>query len=224
MHKDDNHSFSRRGFLQYGGLLTGSAILGASCKKKKRNKYPGDYRVELGEGDIGISNYVFAMEQLSIQFYDLVLGNPYTGMSAVEHATFTDIRNHEVTHAEYYKLTLADNIIQEGFKTDFTKIDFTDRASVLEAAKRIEDMTVAAYNGIIFRYSNTLNMGVVSKIVSVEARHAACIREMIEPNSFASDDVIDIHGLDKSIYPEDVVTALQDLAPKGFKTETLPNY
>lgn len=224
MSKKDTTAYSRRGFLQYAGLLTGSTVIGVACKKQKKDKHPRDVRLDLGSGDTGVNNYVYAIEQLSIQFYDKVLNNPYTGMTAAELETLTDIHNHEITHAEYYKLTLADNIIEEGFKTDFSLIDFTDRTSVLEAAMRIEDMTVAAYNGIIFRYSNSLNMGIVSKIVSVEARHAACIRELIQPNSFADDDVIDIHGLDKSIYPEDIVAALNDLAPKGFKTETLPNY
>jgi hypothetical protein len=51
--------------------------------------------------------------------------------------------------------------------------------------------------------------------VSVEARHAALIRDLISDGSFAASDVIDINGLDTSRTPSEVLA----LAAKYIKTK-----
>ena len=54
------------------------------------------------------------------------------------------------------------------------------------------------------------NLLVAGKIVSVEARHAAAIRDILNPNdgrAFAGDDVVDAQGLDVVREPVAVLTA-----------------
>ena len=57
---------------------------------------------------------------------------------------------------------------------------------------------------------------IAGKIVSVEARHAAALRDMLNPGSrdFAGDDVVDENGLDRAMEPG----AVLDMAQRYFKT------
>jgi trehalose-6-phosphatase len=50
---------------------------------------------------------------------------------------------------------------------------------------------------------------IAGKIVSVEARHAAAIRSILDsdPKSFAGDDIIDENGLDRAFAPSVVLEA-----------------
>jgi glutamine amidotransferase-like uncharacterized protein len=76
---------------------------------------------------------------------------------------------------------------------DFSAIDFNSRDSVLNAAKTFEDLGVAAYNGAGQFIESSDYLLIAGKIVSVEARHAAAIRDLINPGSadFAGDDLIE---------------------------------
>ena len=83
-------------------------------------------------------------------------------------------------------------------------MDFTSRASVLGTAKALEDTGVSAYNGAGQYIQNPDYLTVAGKIVSVEARHAAAIRDLLSPGSanFAGDDVVSATtGLDFSRTP-----------------------
>ena len=53
------------------------------------------------------------------------------------------------------------------------------------------------------------------KIVSVEARHAAAIRDIISYNSFADETVVDNNGLDRSLMPAEVLS----IAGTYYKTK-----
>ena len=95
--------------------------------------------------------------------------------------------------------------------------------SVLNAAKAFEDLGVAAYNGAGVRLTNTNFLVVAGQIVSVEARHAAYVRDMISNGSFA--DLGDAGfaglnanasaGLDASLTPDKVLA----IAGKFVKTK-----
>ena len=88
-------------------------------------------------------------------------------------------------------------------------MDFTDRHSVLMTAQTFEDLGVSAYNGAGKLIENGDYLLAAGKIVSVEARHAAAIRDMVNMNSvaFAGDDVVDENGLDVAREPADVLAA-----------------
>ncbi len=164
--------------------------------------------VVLGKGDTGVLNYAYTLEQLEAAFYIMVVENPYGGISSEEMTIMEDLRNHEVVHRDFLKAALGkDAIIDLNF--DFSSVDFSSRASVLATAKVFEDLGVAAYNGAGQLLKNPDLLLIAGKIVSVEGRHAAAIRSILDddPRSFAGDDIIDENGLDRAFTPEMVLEA-----------------
>lgn len=210
-----NSRLQRRSFLQYAGAgAAGIALLAAGCKKDRG--FPGDNGNATGvtldfKNDFGVLNYAYALEQLEAAFYIQVAKTPYANINAVELAYFKDIQFHEIAHREFFKNALGAAAIGS-LEVDFSKINFNDRNSVLGTAKAFEDLGVSAYNGAGYLIKTPAYLTLAGKIVSVEARHAAYIRELISPNSFSNVEVVDaVNGLDKSRNPVEVL----DIA-KGF--------
>jgi hypothetical protein len=167
----------------------------ASCKKDRVN--PSGNRIDIGSGDIGILNYAYALEQLEAAFYLQVAATPYSGINATETAYLSDIRDHEVIHREFFKAALGSKAIVS-LTPDFSKIDFSSRDKVLGAAKAFEDLGVQAYDGAGYLIQDAGYLTIAGKIVSVEARHAALISNLISPGSFVPPDQVDANGLNKS--------------------------
>ncbi|HEV7378602.1 MAG TPA: ferritin-like domain-containing protein, partial [Dyadobacter sp.] len=133
---------------------------------------------------------------------------------AAERTILTDIRDHEIIHRDFFKAALtqaAPTAIIPALEVDFSSIDFKDRAAVLGAAKLFEDTGVAAYNGAGNLIKTPDYLVLAGKIVSVEARHASVIRDLLKANSadFAGDDVVDNDGLDKAIDPATILAAVK---------------
>ncbi|MEJ7676008.1 MAG: ferritin-like domain-containing protein [Chitinophagaceae bacterium] len=103
----------------------------------------------------------------------------------------TDIRNHEIAHREFFKaaITAAPATAIPNLEVDFSAINFTSRASVLGTAMAFEDLGVSAYDGAGYLLKNATYLLLAGKIVSVEARHAALLRELVAANSFLGDQV-----------------------------------
>jgi hypothetical protein len=177
----------------------------------------------LGTGDIGILNYAYALEQLEAAFYTQVITSQYSGMSSTEVTLLTDIRDHEIAHREFFKNALAGQAIQD-LEVDFSSIDFGSRDSVLATAKAFEDLGVSAYNGAGRLIETPDYLTLAGKIVSVEARHAALIRDLISMGSFADDSVIDINGLDVTRKPSEVLVIAQPYIKTVLNADNLPTY
>jgi len=189
---------ARRSFLRYAGIGTASIGLLAAAACHKDHKVNLNTGVDIGSGDYGILNFAYALEQLEAAFYTQVILTPYSGMSASEKTSLTSIRDHEVLHRNFFKAALGTNAIM-GLTVDFSSIDFTSRTAVLGAAKAFEDTGVMAYDGAGYLIQNPVYLTLAGKIVSVEARHAAFIRDLITPASFAGNDVIASNGLNNSL-------------------------
>lgn len=101
---------------------------------------------------------------------------------------------------------MADNAIP-ALEVDFSAVDFSDRHSVLETARTFEDLGVGAYNGAGKLLENPDYLLAAGKIVSVEARHATAIRDLLNPLSvaFAGPDVVDDNGLGLALPPAEVL-------------------
>lgn len=161
---------------------------------------------DLGAGDVGILNYAYALEQLEAAFYTKVIESPYGEMSDDETTILTGIRDHEVAHVDFLKKALGTDAIPS-LEVDFSVVDFSSREAVLTTARTFEDLGVAAYNGAGKLIKNADYLLAAGKIVSVEARHAAAIRDLINPLSvaFAGPDVVDKNGLDGALGPDKVL-------------------
>jgi hypothetical protein len=209
---------SRRRFLGYGAAAAALVVGVAACSKDDNDNMPSS-GIDLGSGDFGILNYAYALEQLEAAFYTTVIMSPYGSMPAAELALLTDIRDHEIAHREFFKNALGSNAIG-ALTPDFSSIDFTNRTSVLGAAKAFEDLGVSAYNGAGKLITNGDYLTIAGKIVSVEARHAAYIRDLISNGTFA--DGTDANGLDISMEPSAVLTAANTYLITKVSGKNLP--
>jgi hypothetical protein len=217
-----NASLQRRSFLQFAGAgMAGMALVAAGCKKDRAFSSV-DGGVNLGSGDIGILNYAYALEQLEAAFYLQVIKTPYSGISTAEMALLTDIRDHEVAHREFFKNALGTAAIP-GLEVNFSKIDFSSRDSVLGTAKAFEDLGVSAYNGAGSLIKSADYLLLAGKIVSVEARHAALIRDLIKNGSFANEEVVDVkNALDTSRKPAAVLAIAGAYIKTTINASNLP--
>lgn len=216
---------SRRQFLQVAGGA-GLLVAGlASCRKYFDYPHGGGggngKPIDLGKGDTGILNYAYALEQLEAAFYTKVIMHPYDGIKDKEKWLLTDIRDHEIAHREFFKNALGSNAIPD-LEVNFSTINFSSRDSVLATAKAFEDLGVSAYNGAGKLIVTPDYLTIAGKIVSVEARHAAYIRDLISNGSFADSTVIDANGLDKSNTPPDVLNIANTYLKTKVSGKNLP--
>ncbi len=219
MIQQTSKALSRRGFLGQASAAAGIMVLAAACDKDD-DMMPSD-GIDLGSGDVGILNYAYALEQLEAAFYTMVIATPYSGISASERALLTDIRDHEIAHREFFKAALGTAAIP-ALEFNFSSVNFSNRDSVLATSKAFEDLGVSAYNGAGKLISNPDYLTLAGKIVSVEARHAAYIRDLISNGSFADTTVIDMNGLDTSRMPSEVLMAASSFLKSKINGSNLP--
>ena len=226
----------RRQFLKLGGLaVAGTGLLWACTQEDDMvSKMPGEQAngndnenmepenniFDLGEGDLGVLNYAYALEQLEADFYTKVVNGFYSNCSEEEKIVLTDLYNHEVNHREFFKVAITaavegnTDLVLPKLEFDYGDLDFSSRDQVLNIAKTLEDTGVSAYNGAGKLLKNPVYLVLAGKIVSVEARHASAIRTLINPGSadFAGDDVVDpTNALDLALDPSQVLTAVAGL-------------
>lgn len=215
----------RRNFLKLAGAGVASvALLGMyGCERDDDMPDMGGNGYYLGSGDVAILNYAYALEQLEAAFYIQVANKPYTGMSDLEKTLFNDIRDHEIAHREFFKAALGKSAIAN-LEFNFSGINFSSRDSVLGTAKAFEDLGVSAYNGAGWLIKNVDYLLLAGKIVSVEARHAALVRDLIDNGSFANMEVIDSNGLDVAKSPTVVLQAAAPFIKTKIDAKDLPTY
>ncbi len=230
----DEKLTSRRTFLKYSSaaaltafafgalnsqtLSAKAAFLGLPIEDNKSGS------VDLGKGDFGVLNYAYALEQLESAFYTQVLSTPYSGMNSAERAILTDIRDNEIAHREFFKAALGKKAIPS-LAVNFTSINFNSRDSVLNTAHTFEDTGVSAYNGAGQLLKNPEFLLIAGKIVSVEARHAATLRDLLQPMSayFSGDDITDpTTGLDPARLPAQVLPLVAPYIRTPITANRLP--
>jgi rubrerythrin len=175
--------------------------------------------------DFGILNFAFALEQLEAAFYTQVVATPYAGITDQERRILTDLRDHEIIHREFFRAAITAlapaGTVLPNLTPNFASINFNSRVSVLTTAQTFEDLGVAAYNGGARFIQSADIVAIAGKIVSVEARHAAAISDLIRPrsNAFAPD------AFDQALRPSQVLAAADPYiqnpitvtnAPAGF--------
>ncbi|MDQ6830284.1 MAG: ferritin-like domain-containing protein [Gemmatimonadota bacterium] len=216
---------TRRDFLRVaalGGVAVFLPSVFAACNDSKGVTSPAapseELTIDIGT-DTGVLNFAYALEQLEAAFYSQVVQSfSASGLSAGEQLVLTDIQNHEVIHRDFLAQVLGTAKIPN-LTTDFSTVNFKDRVGILRTAKTFEDIGVGAYNGAGKLLKDLANLGVAGKIVSVEARHAATIRDLLNPGSrdFAGDDVVDrTSGLDQALEPGQALGSGQALGGAGL--------
>ena len=211
--------------MRLAGML-GGAIALAACGDDDNSTGPDANALTLNFlQPLDVLKYAFALEALEADFYTKVSANAAFSTafsSATERQIITDIRDHEVAHREFFKAAIAANGgTAPTLSTKYpASVDFASRTSVLATAKTFEDLGVSAYNGAgkyLATAATTALLTIAGKVVSVEARHASAIRDLISPDTDAFANVSDIatlgasegSGLDAKASPSAVLAAAQ---------------
>lgn len=215
---------SRRNFLRalgVGGTVVLLPSVFAACKEstssiaepRVQQQYLSQQTVSLNlSNDIGILNYAYALEQLEAGFYSAVVAAPvFSTLPDAEKEVLTDLRNHEVIHRDFLKAALGSNAIG-ALQADFSSL-LTDRATVLGASRQFEDLGVAAYNGAGKYLRDAGYLLLAGKIVSVEARHAAAIRDILDTTGKAFADntfetILDANAVERAFEPAAVIATV----------------
>ena len=217
----------RRSFFMYAGATAGATALVLAGCSKDSDPIVVNNNISLGAGDVGVLNYAYALEQLEAAFYAQVVKTPAADFQASELAYFTEVATHEAIHRNFLKAAInrdAPGKLLQDLTPNFSTVDFTKRASVLGTAKAFEDLGVAAYNGAGKLIKTAAYLVIAGQIVSVEGRHAAYIRDLLDTTgrAFAGDDQVDpVSGLDKAMMPVDVIAVAQAFINEKLDASTV---
>jgi hypothetical protein len=208
----------RRDFLRAAGL-GGAAMALAACGGAERALVAPeaptgavvgpDGSVTLDfSNEIDVLNYAFALEQLEAAFYVAVVQAPQFAsiFAANERRILTDLRDHEVVHRDFFAAAIPESARIPNLTANFSAVNFGDRASVLQTARTFEDLGVGAYNGAGRYIKSAAYLTLAGKIVSVEARHAAAIRDLLAPRSGGTNGFAP-NAYDAGIAPATVLAA-----------------
>lgn len=171
---DEIASETRSRFLQKALVAGGSFVAGGVL-------FGGFPRAALGRSqasDTEILNFALLLEYLEAEFYErAVRGGALSG----ETLRFARVvLAHEKTHVRFLRKALG-SAARKKPQFDF-KGTTEDAAKFRATAVVLEDTGVAAYNGQGANISSRSILAAAGSIVSVEARHAAWIRDIVNKN------------------------------------------
>jgi len=155
---------NRRDLIRLGGAMTlavvagGSGLMAASAADSDERKILG---------------FALTLERLQVSLYSAAEQRPYLTGELAEYVRV--VSGHERAH-----VALLENLLGPAAPPK-PHLDLTaalaDADAFMKAAAAVEDVGVAAYDGQMPRLSRA-GLAATSEIVSVEARHAAWIRDL----------------------------------------------
>ena len=181
--------------------------------------------------DVGIFRLVHLNEQLEAAFYTAVVSSgAFSSFSNDERELFIDLRNTEVVHREFVRTALGSQALPDvrgSINLNTLNSILSNRTSIIATSRLFENLGVAALNGAGKYLQDARNLLVAGKFASVEARHAAALRDILPPagvnanTAFAGDDIIDGNGRDLKL---EAGAVLSRLAATGIvRADTLAN-
>lgn len=172
------------------------------------------YQLKLPAGDSGLLYYAYLMALAQTTLYQKVADAPPTDLTTAERAVFADLRDHAVVRQQTIRYLLdpagTNQLLPTDFAFNLTKFTLTTRAGVLAAAQQLADLATAAYPVLLtlFTTSSIPQRTLLLKLSSGQARHAAAVRDLLAPGSFANSDVVDSAGQLLTKTPTEVTAAL----------------
>ena len=153
------------GMLLVGGVaIKGLPLLSANAAPSK-------------SGDVAILNFALTLEYLESAFYTEALKKGALSGETKKFAETAD--TDEAAHVAFLKKALGSSAVKKP-KFDFMGTT-ADMGKFQATAVALEDTGVAAYNGQGPNLTKA-TLGAAAMIVSVEARHAAWIRNILKQN------------------------------------------
>ncbi len=196
------NAHARRDFLRLLGLGAGAAAL-AACGESV-NKITGtaataassvtpatvaggSVTYDFGRADdLGVLDFAYAAEQLGAAFYQQVTSNSAFGsiFSAGEQQILRDFYGHELSHRDFFTAFFnASGATGTMVHPNFASVTFSNRLSVLQTARAIENTCVFALNNAAGYLHNGTYLALAGKLVSVEARQAAALNDLLNPKA-----------------------------------------
>ena len=223
---------TRRAFLRrlgVGGAIVLLPSVFAGCNDDDSGMGPGGQTGNTSDSiafdlrtDVGIFRLTHTLEIVERAFYTSVITKADFGsmFNADEREVLVDIRNAETIHEAFLRNALGSMAVP-----DFTSrlnaatlnAILADKARILSTARLLEHTGVATLNGAGKYLKDVRNLLVAGKFASVEARHAAALRDIAPPSgvsantAFAGDDIIDANGRDVKNEAQLAVTRLKAL-------------
>lgn len=208
---------SRRQFFQMAGGLAGAGLLIASCRRTP----PSD--TYLGAADVALLNYLYVLKQVTVAFYTQAVATPYYGITQSELELQTDLRDQEVAHREFLKKLLGADAVKT-VTTQLSLVTYADKSSFLTHASTLEDLSAAAYPGVIKLLKDQSYIAPLSKMCAADGRHAGYVREVLTHNYFFSNANLDSNALNWVISPALGMAKLGDYLETRFDTSKLPTF
>ena len=184
---------SRRQFLRVLGLggtialLPGAEACDSDASTEPANGIPASGNpvvIDFAQGDVAVLQLASVLEQIQAEFYSrLVAAFATSNIAAGEQAVLTEIRDHELAHRAFLEGSLGAAAIP--VTATFRGVDFADRIAALTAARTLEDLGIATYNGAAQYLTTPGTLLELAKIASVEGRHSSTIRDLQEPRTAA---------------------------------------
>lgn len=213
---DGSGSSSRRDFLRLAGMggaalmlptaiVTTLTTMLTACDNEQLTS-PGNATFDVST-TAGVLNLAYVATQFQWRFYENVTFAPFIGATTLElgnpiSSAISKMGQHAQSQARVFANTLPANEhqVSDTMQFSFRTIDFSSRAPVYAFAIQMEDMTAALYNTLLLQTTDADAISLLSKIASVEARHAAAIRDLADiaagnsdtanRTSFASDTIV----------------------------------
>ena len=208
----------RRGFLRVSAASAATVALVATtgCATETPTPVtPDPHLVVLPTGNQGLFSYAYLLALAASTTYQKIVDNPPADLTTAERTTLLNMRDHQVIYREllryYIDSTLKTVLLPDDFAFNLTSFNLTTRAGALAAAQQLADLAAAAYPVLLplFTAASTYPQSVLLKAVSAQARHAATIRDLRTPGSFADDTVVDLAtGLIRTKTPIEVNAVL----------------
>ena len=181
---DTRSAFFRKAAIGGGAVLTSGAIMGmlpelAAARPSKRQ-------------DLKILNYALTLEYLEAAFYKEAVQTGGLSGPLLEFATL--VNDHEQTHVVALRKTIKS---LGGTPVKSPKFDFqgTNKGDKFAGtAFVLENTGVRAYLGQATRILQKPILAAAASIVTVEARHAAAIATLINPNQLTGENGITPYG------------------------------
>ncbi len=220
------HSFSpawraqplgRRNFLRVSAASAATVALVAAtgCSTETPTPVAADpNQLALPSGEPGLFYYGYLLALALSTTYDKVVASPPTDLTATERAVISNMRDHQVIYRELlrYYIDPTGNVVlfPANFAFNTATFTLTTRAGVLAAVQQFADLAAAAYPVLLpLLTGNGYPRVLLQKAVSVQARHAATIRDLRGPGSFADATVVEsATGLLRTKTPTEVTAAL----------------
>ena len=162
-----------------GGLLMGGALMGALPVSALAKAHG------LPKSDIAILNFALTLEYLEAAFYKEAAASG--ALSGTTQAFAALVAQHEQTHVTTLKKVLGRHAVKKP-TFDF-KGTTMDQGKFQQTAFVLENTGVHAYLGQAGKIKTPAILGAAATIVTVEARHAAAIAQIIKSDPTGRDGI-----------------------------------